>query len=56
MLDGGPALQGSRGEHMGTKRVLMTAVLGLAGLMAIPASAQYYPSNNRGNWGWQDRQ
>lgn len=33
----------------------MTAVLGLAGLMAIPASAQYYPSNNRGNWGWQDR-
>jgi len=40
----------------GTKKVLMAAVFGLAGLMAIPAAAQYnggWYGNNRGGWGWQ---
>jgi hypothetical protein len=37
-----------------TKKFLMGATLGLAGLMAIPASAQYSPWGNN-NGGWQDR-
>ncbi len=37
-----------------TRKVLMAAVLGLAGLVAIPASAQSGGWYNRGNWGWQD--
>jgi hypothetical protein len=36
-----------------TRKFLAAAAFGLAGLMAIPASAQYYPSGNNG--GWQDR-
>ncbi len=47
------------------KREFLTAALALAGLMAIPAYAQYggwygnrdggWYGGNRGNWGWQDR-
>jgi hypothetical protein len=37
-----------------TKKILAAAAFGLAGLMAIPASAQYYPSGNNGGW-HQDR-
>jgi hypothetical protein len=43
-----------------TRNLLLTAALGVAGLIAIPASAQYNPrsggwdGSNRGNWGWQD--
>ena len=54
--------EGQWGEHkmFGTRRFLMAAAFGLAGLMAIPAAAQYnggwYGNNrDRGNWGWQDR-
>lgn len=43
------ALKGIGESNMiGTKKVLISAVLGLAGLIAIPAYAQY----NHG-WGWQ---
>ena len=52
--------EGQWGEHnmFGTRRLLMAAAFGLAGLMAIPAAAQYnggwYGNNNNRNWGWQD--
>jgi hypothetical protein len=38
-----------------TKKVLAAAAFGLAGLMAIPASAQYYPQGNNGGWHDGDR-
>ena len=37
------------------KRIVLSAALGLAGLLAIPAYAQQSHRHDNRNWGWQDQ-